>query len=124
MFAVFALYLVLFSGFVYDIVYAPAGIGNENGRPVAFYRFNLGKQYIVEGIASALMLFLGGVGFIGVTTFGPPIKNSVVKKKHWKPEWRHYFYLAMNAGLVIVAYNMLLLFTRLKLPNYLQLAKR
>ena len=124
MFGVFSLYLVLFSGLVYDIMYSPAGIGTENGRPVAFYRFDLGKQYIVEGIASALMVFLGGFGFIGVTTFGRPIQNSRVRKTQWKPEWRHYFYLAMNAGLVVVAYNMLLLFTRLKLPNYLTFAKR
>jgi hypothetical protein len=118
-----AVYLALFAGIVYDFAYAPEGMGHEQGRPVAFYRFNLGRQYIVEGIASAIMLLLGGLGFIGITTFGNPALGSADPSAR-KPEWRHYFSLAMNGVLVIGAYNMLLLFMRLKLPNYLHMSKR
>ena len=123
MIVAFALYVVLFAGTVYNVTFAPAGIGNEKGKPVAFYRFNMGKQYIVEGIASALVLFLGSAGFIGLTTFGPTVSGGADALRKWKPAWWNYFSLALNAILVIVGYNMLLLFLRLKLPNYLQVAR-
>ena len=118
------LFLALFSGIVYDFTFAPEGIGQEHGRPVAFYRFNMGRQYIVEGIASAFMLLLGGLGFIGITTFGKPAMGSAESSRAWKPEWRHYVALAINGILVIFGYNMLLLFLRLKLPNYLRMPDR
>eukprot|EP01092_Planopodium_desertum_P005548 TRINITY_DN23282_c0_g1_i1.p1 TRINITY_DN23282_c0_g1~~TRINITY_DN23282_c0_g1_i1.p1 ORF type:complete len:156 (+),score=3.51 TRINITY_DN23282_c0_g1_i1:33-470(+) len=110
---VFLSYFLVLSGIIYDIIVEPPSIGssNENGavRPVAFLRYRVNGQYIIEGLASGFMFAVGALGFILLDR-----SNN----KGLLPNTRT---IQIVAGLVciILAYNLCVLFLRIKIPGYL-----
>jgi hypothetical protein len=63
------IYYISVSGITYDIVNSPPSFGVEsddfgNTRPVAFLKWQLNQQYIVEGFTAGFMMVLASSGFI------------------------------------------------------------
>ncbi|KAL3695120.1 hypothetical protein R1sor_008771 [Riccia sorocarpa] len=63
-------YFLVISGFVYDVIVEPPGIGSRQDpytgaiRPVVFLPGRVNGQYIVEGLSSGFMFVLGGIGIV------------------------------------------------------------
>ncbi|CAN0884271.1 Oligosaccharyltransferase complex subunit ostc-A [Linum grandiflorum] len=63
-------YFMVISGFVYDVIVEPLGIGSVQDpvtgsvRPVVFMSGRVNGQYIIEGLSSGFMFVLGGIGII------------------------------------------------------------
>tara|TARA_B100000795_G_scaffold167385_1_gene125969 strand:+ start:1928 stop:2323 length:396 start_codon:yes stop_codon:yes gene_type:complete len=110
----FATFIILFAGSVYDMQEGPTAMGNTaSGKPIAILVHQVHKQYIIEGMAAAFMLFLASLGVIMFTSFG---KSST---KKWVPEFQHYASLGFGVVLIVVGYNLLTIFLKIKVPLYL-----
>ncbi|XP_010548652.1 PREDICTED: oligosaccharyltransferase complex subunit ostc-like isoform X2 [Tarenaya hassleriana] len=63
-------YFLVVSGFVYDVIVEPPGIGSIQDpvtgavRPVVFMSGRVNGQYIIEGLSSGFMFVLGGIGIV------------------------------------------------------------
>ncbi|XP_042049864.1 oligosaccharyltransferase complex subunit ostc-like isoform X2 [Salvia splendens] len=63
-------YFMVVSGFVYDVIVEPPGIGSTQDRftgavrPVVFMPGRVNGQYIIEGLSSGFMFVLGGTGIV------------------------------------------------------------
>ncbi|XP_010415255.2 PREDICTED: oligosaccharyltransferase complex subunit ostc-like [Camelina sativa] len=63
-------YFLVVSGFVYDVIVEPPGIGSTQDpvtgtiRPVVFMSGRVNGQYIIEGLSSGFMFVLGGIGIV------------------------------------------------------------
>ncbi|KAJ8617023.1 hypothetical protein MRB53_013209 [Persea americana] len=63
-------YFLVVSGFVYDVIVEPPGIGSTQDpatgtvRPLVFLPGRVNGQYIIEGLSSGFMFLLGGLGII------------------------------------------------------------
>ncbi|CDY30188.1 BnaA03g49820D [Brassica napus] len=63
-------YFLVISGFIYDVIVEPPGIGSTQDpvtgtiRPVVFMSGRVNGQYIIEGLSSGFMFVMGGVGII------------------------------------------------------------
>ncbi|KAM3760846.1 hypothetical protein ACB098_01G223300 [Castanea mollissima] len=63
-------YFLVVSGFIYDVIVEPPGIGSVQDpatgtvRPVVFLQGRVNGQYIIEGLSSGFMFILGGLGIV------------------------------------------------------------
>lgn len=113
---VLATYFLVVSGFIYDVIVEPPGIGSAqdpvtgNVKPVVFLSGRVNGQYIIEGLSSGFMFLLGGVGIILL---------DLALDKHRAKSVKVSFAAAGVSSLAI-AYVMSMLFVRIKIPSYLR----
>ena len=118
-YAAFAAYVVLFAGSIYDVQQGPTAMGmSETGKPVAILVHQINRQYIIERMAAAFMIFLAGLGAIMFTNFGKHTVKSAAAKS-WSPQFHHYVNLGFGVVLLVIGYNLLTVFMRIKIPRYL-----
>lgn len=108
-------YLAVVSGFVYDVIVEPPGIGSTQDprtgavKPVVFMTGRVNGQYIVEGISSGFMFLLGGIGLI--------LLDLALDKN--RPRSVRISFAAFGISAVVIGYAMAMLFIRIKIPSYL-----
>lgn len=114
---IITMYFAMLSGIVYDIIHEPPSIGVEidpaTGKqvPVAFVKYKLNNQYIIEGLTAGAVFAMGTGGFIVLdksTNINIPEKNR---------------FLFSIAGVVLVGLSIVLsnVFIRIKMPYYMQM---
>ncbi|KAK9099810.1 hypothetical protein Scep_023240 [Stephania cephalantha] len=108
-------YFLVVSGFVYDVIVEPPGIGSTQDRlsgavkPVVFMPGRVNGQYIIEGLSSGFMFVVGGVGIVLLDLAMDRNRARSVKVS----------FAAAGVAAVVVAYVMSMLFVRIKIPGYL-----
>ncbi|EDO43712.1 predicted protein [Nematostella vectensis] len=108
-------YFLVCGGIIYDVIVEPPSVGSttdEHGhsKPVAFMPYRVNGQYIMEGLASSFLFFMGGVGFIILDKF-----NSGGMSK-----LNRFLLLFIGFVGVLVSFFPCRVFMRMKLPGYLQ----
>eukprot|EP01147_Barroeca_monosierra_P011117 gene11117-3178_t len=104
-------YFLVTAGIIYDMIIEPPSIGyqlDSHGRqvPVAFMQGRINGQYITEGLSSAFMFLLGGIGFIALDQ----ANQAGISKT------RRLVLTAVGGGLVILSYLAARVFMSIKLP--------
>jgi len=113
---IFLSYFLVLSGIIYDIIVEPPSIGSTQDeatgsvKPVAFLQYRVNGQYIIEGLSAGLLFSLGGAGFV------------ILDRANMKFTSNRNRYLLILSGMicVVVAYNLCLVFLRMKIPGYLR----
>ncbi|XP_039279906.1 putative oligosaccharyltransferase complex subunit CG9662 isoform X2 [Nilaparvata lugens] len=102
-------------GIIYDVIIEPPSVGSttdENGhsRPVAFMPYRVNGQYIMEGLASAFLFSLGGLGFV------------VLDQTHsaTTPKLNRILLIAVGFIFILLSFFTCWIFMRMKLPGYLR----
>eukprot|EP00741_Cyanophora_paradoxa_P007513 tig00001154_g7267.t1 len=114
-FVLFVSYFLVLSGIVYDIIMEPPSIGSTQDpvtgtvKPVAFLQYRVNGQYIIEGLSAGFLYSVGGLGFI----FLDWSNNKLTSQRN------RYLLLLSGILCIAVAYNLCLLFLRIKIPGYL-----
>ncbi|KAJ8750874.1 hypothetical protein K2173_016055 [Erythroxylum novogranatense] len=109
-------YFMVVSGFVYDVIVEPPGIGSTQDpatgsiRPVVFLPGRVNGQYIIEGLSSGFMFVLGGIGIV--------LLDLALDKNRAKS--LKVSYATAGISSVVIAYIMSMLFIRIKIPGYLR----
>ncbi|XP_038879525.1 oligosaccharyltransferase complex subunit OSTC-like [Benincasa hispida] len=109
-------YFMVVSGFVYDVIVEPPGIGSTQDpatgsvRPVVFLPGRVNGQYIIEGLSSGFMFVLGGMGIVLMDLALDRNRAKSVKVS----------YASAGISSVVIAYVMSMLFIRIKIPAYLR----
>lgn len=111
---VIASYFLFMSGIVYDAINEPPAIGSERDdkgkiRPVAIMAYRLNGQYIIEGFTAGFLFTIGGLGFILMS----------LATENGYEEWHRYTMLGVGAGAVVISYNVLIMFIKMKVPGYM-----
>lgn len=112
---VFISYFFFMSGIVYDMINEPPAIGSERDektgkmKPSAVMMYRLNGQYIIEGFTAGFLFCLGAGGFI-LLTFAT--EKGI-------PDLNRYLFLGVGVIGVILSYNILIMFLRMKVPGYL-----
>merc|ERR1711934_403969 len=112
---VFFGYFLMVSGIMYDVIIEPPSIGyaqdptTKQVRPVAFLEGRINGQYIIEGLSAGFLYCLGGFGLILV---------DLSQDKNM-PQLHRYLLVLGGMAFAVIAYNLILLFLRIKVPNYL-----
>ncbi|CAN6451075.1 unnamed protein product [Victoria cruziana] len=109
-------YFVVVSGFVYDVIVEPPGIGSTQDpatgavKPVVFLPGRVNGQYIIEGLSSGFMFVLGGMGLIMMDLALDRNRARSVRIS------------LASAGIssITISYVMTMLFVRIKIPAYLR----
>lgn len=112
----FVCYFFLIAGVVYDVINEPGSMGQQvdkkSGqiRPVAFLAGRINGQYILEGMAAAIVFVIGSVGFI------------ILDKAYQHGLKRNHRLLLLIIGGISVTLSFIVInvFMFLKLPKYLQ----
>ncbi|KAF8391873.1 hypothetical protein HHK36_022213 [Tetracentron sinense] len=108
-------YFMVVSGFVYDVIVEPPGIGSTQDRvtgavrPVVFLPGRVNGQYIIEGLSSGFMFVLGGIGIVLMDLALDRNRAKSVKVS----------FASAGISSVVIAYVMSMLFLRIKIPAYL-----
>ncbi|KAL5699604.1 hypothetical protein ACHQM5_030484 [Ranunculus cassubicifolius] len=108
-------YFLVVSGFVYDVIVEPPGIGSTQDprtgavKPVVFLGGRVNGQYIIEGLSSGFMFLLGGVGIIFMD----------LGMDRNKPKSLKLSFVTAGVASLVIAYLMTMLFIRIKIPGYL-----
>ncbi|KAL5998545.1 hypothetical protein ACLOJK_009488 [Asimina triloba] len=118
--AVFSLllltYFLVVSGFVYDVIVEPPGIGSTQDRatgavrPVVFLPGRVNAQYIIEGLSSGFMFLLGGLGIILLDLALDRNRARSVRIS----------FASTGISSIVISYIMSMLFIRIKIPAYLR----
>merc|ERR1711935_1305603 len=114
-FFIFLVYFFVVSGIVYDVIIEPPSIGSEQDpvtkqvKPVAIQEGSINAQFIIEGLSAGVLYSLGGFGLI-LVDWGQD-KNMAHRNRH--------FFIGCGLVLCFVSYNLIVLFIRIKVPNYL-----
>lgn len=109
-------YFMVVSGFIYDVIVEPPGIGSTQDpatgsvRPVVFLPGRVNGQYIIEGLSSGFMFVLGGIGIVLMDLALDRNRAKSVKVS----------YATAGISSVVIAYVMSMLFIRIKIPAYLR----
>ncbi|KAJ6650072.1 putative oligosaccharyltransferase complex subunit, partial [Pseudolycoriella hygida] len=108
-------YFLVTGGLIYDVIVEPPSVGSttdENGhtRPVAFMPYRVNGQYIMEGLASAFLFTVGGLGFIIMDQTHAPGKAKL----------NRILLTSMGFLFILVSFFTTWIFMRMKLPGYLQ----
>ncbi|GMY35295.1 oligosaccharyltransferase complex subunit ostc-like [Fagus crenata] len=109
-------YFLVVSGFVYDVIVEPPGIGSIQDhatgavRPVVFMSGRVNGQYIIEGLSSGFMFVLGGLGIVLLDLALDRNRAKSVKVS----------YASAGVSSIVIAYVMSMLFIRIKIPAYLR----
>jgi hypothetical protein len=104
------------SGFMYDVIVAPPGIGSSQDpvtgavRPVVFLPGRVNGQYIIEGLSSGFMFVVGGLGLIMMDIASEKARARNVRLS----------FMGAGVSCVFIAYVMSMLFLRIKIPSYLR----
>ncbi|PRP78606.1 hypothetical protein PROFUN_13555 [Planoprotostelium fungivorum] len=109
-------YFLVISGIIYDVIVEPPAMGSEldpvtkKGRPVAFLKWRVNGQYIIEGLTAGFMFGLGGLGFIFLDrASGAKLGDQA-----------RYFLLGAAAIFILVSYNLSITFIKIKVPGYMR----
>lgn len=111
---VFASYFLVMSGIIYDIIVEPPSIGSTRDevtgqiKPVAFLKYRINGQFIIEGLSAGMMFSIGGGGII--------LLNQGNSKS--LSQFNRYILIITGVLLVGVAYSMSIVFIRMKIPGY------
>lgn len=109
-------YFLVISGFVYDVIVEPPGIGSKQDpmtgavRPVVFLTGRVNGQYIIEGLSSGFMFVLGGMGIVMLDLASEKPRARNVRLS----------FAAAGVSAVFIAYVMSNLFLHIKIPQYLR----
>lgn len=109
-------YFLVISGFVYDVIVEPPGIGSKQDpvtgavQPVVFLPGRVNGQYIIEGLSAGFMFVLGGVGIILLDLACEKARARNIRLT----------FVAVGVGCVFVSYVMSMLFLRIKIPSYMR----
>lgn len=109
-------YFLVVSGFVYDVIVEPPGIGSTQDpatgivRPLVFLPGRVNGQYIIEGLSSGFMFVLGGLGII--------LMDLALDRN--RPRSVRISFASAGISSTVVAYVMSMLFIRIKIPAYLR----
>ncbi|KAE8674999.1 hypothetical protein F3Y22_tig00111708pilonHSYRG00514 [Hibiscus syriacus] len=109
-------YFLVVSGFIYDVIVEPPGIGSTQDpvtgavRPVVFLPGRVNGQYIIEGLSSGFMFVLGGIGIVLLDLALDKNRARSIKVS----------YSIAGIFSIVIAYVMTLLFVRIKIPGYLR----
>jgi len=111
---VFVSYFLVLSGVIYDVIVEPPSIGSSQEgdavKPIVFLQYRVNGQFIIEGLAAGLLFGMGGFGFIILDRANQKFTTS-----------RNRFLLLLSGILcVFVAYNLCIVFLKMKLPNYMR----
>lgn len=112
---VFASYFLVISGIIYDIIVEPPSMGSTQDpttgavRPVAILQWRVNGQYIIEGLAAGMLFAVGGTGFILI--------DRACQK--FTSNRNRYFLLVAGGVCILAAYNLSLVFLRIKVPGLL-----
>jgi hypothetical protein len=110
-------YFLVTCGAIYDVIMEPQGIGDRIDaltglrKPEVFSQSGVNTQYIIEGLSAGFMFCLGGSGFIFL---------DLAQDNNMASNFR-MLYLVAGTVMIMGAYNICVLFLRIKLPNYLRL---
>lgn len=108
-------YFFVTAGIAYDIINEPPAIGARQDpvtgkvKPEAFMAYRMNGQYILEGISGAMMYSLGGLSLIAL---------DQSRNKRIEPTYRNILMVMGCTGLVM-AYSAVMVFLRIKMPNYM-----
>lgn len=112
---VFGTYFMVTSGVVYDMINMPPSVGVEYDpatgaqRPAAILKNRINGQYIIEGFSGGFLYCMGGLAFILLDIASQGSKSASTR-----------LWISGAAGaLLIIAFNVCLVFFRMKLPGYL-----
>jgi len=114
--ALFASYFLVISGIIYDIIVEPPSIGSTQDpvtkavKPVAILQYRVNGQYIIEGLAAGLLFSLGGGGFILLDRANQKFTSTRNRA----------FLFAAGIIAILVAYNLSMVFLRIKVPGYMR----
>ncbi|XP_063423036.1 oligosaccharyltransferase complex subunit ostc-B-like [Mytilus trossulus] len=108
-------YFLVTGGIIYDVIVEPPSIGSTtdergNSKPVAFMPHRVNGQYIMEGLASAFLFTLGGLGFVVLDQTNKPSM----------PRLNRILLLSIGFAAILISFFMSRVFMRMKLPGYLQ----
>ena len=115
---IYASYFLVLSGIIYDMINEPPSMGAEvdpvsgKQRPVAVLKDRINGQYIIEGLTAGFLFCLGGAAFIALHV-------SATSSKSRGPSFRLGMVIAAAIAMTI-AYNMCVVFIRIKMPGYLR----
>ena len=113
--ALVASYFLVVSGFVFDVINEPPGIGyrqdGATGRwvPTVFLEGRINQQYIIEGLSSGFMFVLGGLGIVMVDSGCDKSKGKNLR----------LILIGTGVALIMLTYTMSMVFLRIKMPGYL-----
>merc|ERR1711865_83916 len=111
----FALYFIVISGSVHNVILEPPSMGqmldpaSQKPKPVVFVEGRINGQYIIEGLSAGFFCALGGAGLIMIdlaqdTTMARMNRTTI---------------LLGGVLFCFIAYNLVTMFMRFKMPNYL-----
>lgn len=111
---VYLTYFIFLSGIIYDVITETPSVGGYRDphtgvvKPQAILEGRINGQYIIEGLTAGFLFCVGGLGFI--------ILDLAATKN------KDYNLLMVLAGttLILVAYNICIVFIRKKVGNYLR----
>lgn len=109
-------YFLVISGFVYDVIVEPPGIGSKQDpvtgavQPVVFLPGRVNGQYIIEGLSAGFMFVLGGVGLILMDLASEKSRARNVRLS----------FIGAGVGCCFVSYMMSMLFLHIKIPSYMR----
>jgi len=110
----FLSYVLVLSGIIYDVIVEPPSIGShqdEKGavKPLAFLQYRVNGQFIIEGLSAGLLFAIGGIGFIILDQANSKYTSTTNR------------YVLMICGVlcIVVAYNLCIVFLKMKIPGYL-----
>jgi hypothetical protein len=110
----FLSYFLVISGIIYDVIVEPPSMGTTRDevtgaiKPVAFLKYRVNGQFIIEGLSAGLFFAMGAIGMI------------ILDKSNTKgmSENGRYFLIATGVVLVALAYAVSIVFLRMKIPGY------
>ena len=110
---ILSFYFMMTSGVIHVLTMKPPAMGTRfykgESYPVAFKENDERNQYIFEGFAGGAMYMLGALGIMLVSkAFNVGISSR-----------SRQFLVGGGAILFAVAYNLSLVFVRIKIPNYM-----
>jgi hypothetical protein len=107
-------YFLVISGIIYDVIVEPPSMGTTRDevtgaiKPVAFLKYRVNGQFIIEGLSAGLFFAMGAIGII------------ILDKSNAKgmSENARYLLIVVGALLVGLAYVVSIVFLRMKIPGY------
>eukprot|EP01080_Neovahlkampfia_damariscottae_P000526 gene526-8038_t len=108
-------YFFFMSGIVYDMINEPPAIGSVmdqatgKQKPQAIMEYRLNGQYMIEGFTAGFLFVAGATGFI--------LLNLITEKNF--ELWQRRVLMGVGIGCVVLSYNVLIMFLKMKVPGYL-----
>lgn len=108
-------YFLVTGGVIYDVINEPPSLGQTadergNVKPVAFLPYRVNGQYIMEGLTSALLFVIGGLGLILLDRTHNPTT----------PRGNRAMLILVGFSCFLISFLCCFIFMRMKLPYYLR----